>query len=75
MAPRVKSNQLVIVKPITKTTILKIGDVVLCKVNGRPYLHLIKAMRKGQVQIGNNKGRINGWTSTKNVYGVMDEAP
>jgi len=34
-----------------------------------PYLHLITALEKDSVQIGNNHGRINGWTPQSNVYG------
>ncbi len=71
MAPRIKSGQEVTVKPAPKE--LKVGSVVLCKVSGRTYLHLIKAIRGDQVQIGNNKGKINGWTSKQNVYGVLEE--
>ena len=48
------------------------GNIVYCKVNGRFYTHLVKAKdpKKG-VQIGNNKGGINGWT--KQVYGKVIE--
>lgn len=46
---------------------VKKGDIVLCKVKGKYYLHLVKAVAKGKVLIGNNKGHINGWT--RKVYG------
>jgi len=36
------------------------GDVVLVKVKGTVYLHLITALEKERVQIGNNRGRIIG---------------
>lgn len=36
---------------------------------GFVYLHLITALEKERVQIGNNHGRINGWTPKSNVYG------
>jgi len=29
------------------------------------------ALRKNQVQIGNNHGGINGWTNLDNVYGIV----
>lgn len=49
---------------------LEVGDVVLCKVNGRQFLHLVKAIgADGRYQIGNNKGHINGWTNQ--IYGVV----
>ena len=35
------------------------------------YLHLITALEKERVQIGNNHGRINGWTQKTNVYGRL----
>jgi hypothetical protein len=68
MAGKVPNGALVTVAPIQGT--LFVGDVVLCKVNGNQYLHLIKAKRAdGTYQIGNAKGGINGWTST--IYGVL----
>ena len=41
--------------------------------NGRQYLHLVLGFDavNGYVQIGNNKGHINGWTKIENVYGVV----
>lgn len=48
----------------------KPGDIVYCKVNGKYYTHLVKAKNNDRgLQIGNNKGHINGWT--KHVYGIV----
>jgi len=69
MAGKVESGQLVTVAPLTAAP--KPGDVVLCRVNGNQYLHLVKAVRGQQFQIGNNKGRINGWTSRQNIFGIV----
>jgi len=49
------------------------GDIVLVKVKGSIYLHLIKAIRDGQYQIGNNRGGINGWVSKSAIYGLAIE--
>jgi len=67
MAGKIESGQLCTVAPVADD--LKVGDVVLCKVNGRQYLHLIKAVQGGRYQIGNNRGRINGWVSRNSIYG------
>jgi hypothetical protein len=72
MAGKIESGQLVTVVPIGIQE-LSPGDIVLCKVNGVQYLHLIKAISGDRVQIGNNKGRINGWTSRRNIFGVVRE--
>lgn len=69
MAGRIESGDLCVVEPIGKR-ILKVGDVVLCNVNGSQYLHLIKGINGQQYQIGNNRGRINGWIEAGNIYGV-----
>ena len=37
------------------------GDVVLVRVRGTDYLHLIKAVNGDRVLIGNNRGGTNGW--------------
>lgn len=48
---------------------LEKGMVVLAKVHGQLYLHLVTATRRGRVQISNNKGHVNGWASK--VFGVV----
>jgi len=68
MTPRIKSGQLVTVVP-TNLEDLKKGDVAFCKVRGEYYLHLVTAVRNGQVQISNNHGHVNGWT--RQVWGKM----
>jgi len=66
MKPKVESGATVILEPV-EISDLKVDDIVLCKVKGNVYLHLVKAIDGGRVQIGNNKGGINGWTRT--VFG------
>ena len=68
MAGRIESGQLCTVTPVDPA-ILRVGDIVLCKVNGRQYLHLIKAIQGKRFQIGNNRGRINGWVSGNAIFG------
>ena len=68
MRGKIESGQLCTVEPVDPAT-LAVGDVVLCKVNGRDYLHLVKAMQGARIQIGNNRGRINGWISANSVFG------
>ena len=69
MKPRIESGQLCTVKPVDG--ILKAGDVVLCKVAGKQFLHLIKAVQGERYQIGNNKGHINGWVGYNAIYGKL----
>jgi hypothetical protein len=66
MRGKVESGQLCTVVPADQ---LQVGDIGLCKVNGRQYLHLIKAVRGDRYQIGNNRGHINGWVSRASIYG------
>ena len=73
MTPILKSKQAVICEPVTDSTILKKKDIVLCKVNGRCYLHLIHGIRDDSFLIGNNHGHMNGWTNRKNVFGKVVE--
>ena len=68
MRGRIESGQLCTVTPIGAAS-LAVDDIVLCKVNGREYLHLIKAIQGERFQIGNNRGRINGWISANAIYG------
>lgn len=68
MAGKIESGQLCTVEPV-ELSHLRVRDIVLCKVNGREYLHLIKAIQGNRFQIGNNRGRINGWVSAGAIFG------
>jgi hypothetical protein len=68
MKGKIESGQLCTVAPVDPTT-LQVGDIVLCKVNGREYLHLIKAIQGQRFQIGNNRGKINGWIGASGIFG------
>lgn len=68
MAGKIESGQLCTVEPVDVGS-LRVGDIVLCKVNGREYLHLIKAIQGPRFQIGNNRGLINGWVSAGAIFG------
>ena len=69
MSGKIESGQLVTVAPLGEKT-PGIGDIVLCRVNGAQYLHLVKAVSGERFQIGNNRGRINGWISRRNIFGI-----
>jgi len=71
MSGKIESGQLCTVDPITDDTEIKKGDIVLCKVKKSQYLHLVKAVDGNRYQIGNNKGRINGWIGLSSVYGKL----
>ena len=77
MTPIIKSRQLVTISPVDAATLRK-GDVVLAKVGGRYLLHKVSTLRGDRVQIANNHGHVNGWTSRARVYGIVsavDGAP
>lgn len=75
MSGKVESGQLVTVEPLSDSREeLKIGDIVLCKVQGKEVLHLVSGIKRASglptgVQISNNKGYVNGWTQPRKVFG------
>ena len=72
MAGKIDSGQLCTVEPVNENTTFVVGNIVLCKVYGTHYLHLITATRMGdRYQISNNKGHINGWINRKQIYGKL----
>ena len=72
MKGKIESGQLCTVKPIEDQALLEVGDIVLCKVRGAQYLHLIKARRgTEQFLIGNNRGGLNGWIASKAIFGRL----
>lgn len=68
MKGRIESGQLCTVAPADCST-LSVGDIVLCKVRGAEYLHLVKAISGERFQIGNNRGGINGWIGAAGIFG------
>lgn len=68
MQGRIESGQLCTVAPVDPAT-LKPGDIVLCKVHGQEYLHIVKAIQGERFQIGNNRGHINGWVGARAIFG------
>jgi SOS-response transcriptional repressor LexA len=71
MTGKIESGQLCTVEPIKNYDELKKGDIVLCKVNGNQYLHLISAISGDRFQISNNHNFVNGWTNKNSVYGKL----
>lgn len=69
MTGKVNNGQLCTIAPLDRDP--QKGDIVLCKVRGTQYLHLVSAVKSDQYQISNNHGRVNGWTPRKNVFGLL----
>ena len=72
MSPKIESGQLCTVEPVDPIDI-GVGDIVLCRVRGVEYLHLVKAIQGTRYQIGNNRGRINGWITARSIFGRLAE--
>ncbi len=69
MTPRIHSGQLVTVSP--KIEDVGVGDVVLCRCNGKQYCHLVTAIRGDRFQISNNHGHVNGWVGRPAIFGKI----
>jgi hypothetical protein len=71
MVPLIHSRDEVVVAPVDPH-LVEVGDTVLSRVAGSVYIHIVKAIElaKRRVQIGNNRGGINGWTGFDRVYGI-----
>ncbi len=68
MKGKVDDGALVTLEPVDPDT-LRVGDVVLVRVHGTDYLHLVKAIDRGRFLIGNNRGGTNGWVGRNAVFG------
>jgi len=74
MQPKIRSGQLCTVEPLGDYVVER-HDIVLCKVGGSVYLHIVSAIKadgtSGLYQISNNKNHINGWVSRSAIYGRL----
>lgn len=73
MSPKIKSGQLVTVEPVRADTPLVVGDVVLCRVGGCEFLHLVKAIENDgkTFAIGNIHDFLNGRIPRDKIYGRL----
>ncbi len=70
MVPLIYSGQEHELSPVNNWEDIEVGDIIYCKVHGRFFTHLVKSKNQEKgLQIGNNKGHINGWT--KQVFGKV----
>ena len=70
MSGKIESGELCTVSPVDPAD-LRVGDIVLCKVKGAEYLHIVKAIQDHRFQIGNNRGGINGWIGPRSIFGRL----
>lgn len=70
MRGKINHGDLCTIEPVDPAT-LQVDDIVLCKVNGNQYLHLLSAKQGDRYQISNNKGHVNGWVGAKCIYGKL----
>jgi hypothetical protein len=75
MSGRVEDGQLVELVALCDDERPCVGDVVLCHVRGRDYLHLVRAVRghgeRARWLIGNNRGGLNGWVGAAAIFGRL----
>ncbi|MBL8735159.1 MAG: hypothetical protein JNL12_01900 [Planctomycetes bacterium] len=68
MRPKVNEGDRVTLVPCTLEDLV-VGSIVLVRVGGTDYLHLVTAIDGQRVQIGNNRGHVNGWVGPAAIYG------
>lgn len=70
MTPIIAHREPVTLSPVD-TSKLEKGDIVLAKVRGNYYTHLVSAIEGERVQISNNHGKVNGWIHRSKVYAIV----
>jgi len=79
MSGRINDGDIVMLQPC-QAEILVPGDIVLARVQGRRYAHLVlhQVLERGpgRFLIGNNLGGNDGWVAEQDIYGrVVDLEP
>ncbi|MEX0715927.1 MAG: hypothetical protein WD066_05040 [Planctomycetaceae bacterium] len=70
MRGRIESGQFVTLAPVEASDI-RPDDVVLVEWKGNFLLHLVKDVRDGELLIGNNLGKLNGWAPATAAIGKV----
>jgi hypothetical protein len=77
MVPKIHHCQKCVYAPVRTEADIQKDDIVFCKVGPHHYTHIVKSISveggTAMYLIGNNHGRINGWTSFDNIYGKVTE--
>jgi SOS-response transcriptional repressor LexA len=76
MQGRLDEGDLVTLAPCDSRD-LAIGDIVLARVKGRHYshlvLHLVVERESDRFLIGNNHGRRDGWITAEDIFGKVTQ--
>lgn len=72
MSGLIEDGQIVTISPIPPNAIIQKGNIVLCRVRGREYLHKVLAVSDRGFLIGNNRGGVNGWISRPHIFRRLD---
>ncbi len=74
MRGRISDGDAVTLEPCLAQNLL-VGDIVLCRIEGRRFshlvLHLIVGREAKRFLIGNNFGRVDGWISSQDIFGKV----
>jgi hypothetical protein len=68
MRGRIESGQLVTLAPVEPSSV-QVDDIVLVAWRDNFLLHLVSEVREGELLIGNDIGKVNGWVPTSAVIG------
>ena len=69
IAGRVNDDDQVVVEPLDERE-LRVGDIVLVRLHGHEYLHLVKAVQGVRSLIRNNRGGVNGRIGQSAIAGM-----
>jgi hypothetical protein len=69
LAPKVPVGTILTLSPVNDDTTLKPGDIVLCRVDDRDRLLLVKSISVGRVKLGTPTKPLDGWASRASIFG------
>ena len=69
MRKAIKHGQTLTMSPVTNSSEVQVGDIVLVKWHKGHLFHLVGEIQDDQFLIVNSVGKINGWVSGKDILG------
>jgi len=73
MRKAIKHGQTLTMSPVTESTEVLVGDLVLVRWHQGDIFHIVGEIQNGQYKIVNSLGKVNGWVGKQEIIGKITQ--